>query len=68
LPESKNVEDQRSAADKAADDERWRLSWDQTLVRPPKKALKQFPPATDGRSTLPDWLKDQESQWVKARK
>jgi hypothetical protein len=69
LPESKNIEDSRTPEQKAIDDERWRLIWDPTLVRPAKKPLKQFPPAEpEAKSTTPDWLKDQESQWLKANK
>jgi len=65
LPESRNVEDWRAAADKAIDDERWRLSWDPTLVRPAKKPLKQFSPASESRT--PGWLKAQEEAWIKAK-
>jgi len=40
-------------------------------ARGEKGQLIQFPPAeTDAhaKSTTPDWLKDQESQWLKANK
>jgi len=63
LPESRNVEDLRTDNDRAIDNERWRLSWDPTLARPAKKPLKQFPPA-EAKSSLPDWLQDQEKQWL----
>ena len=62
---SKNVEDWRAAADKAIDNERWRLSWDPTLARPAKQPLEQFPAAFESRT--PGWLKAQEEAWIKAK-
>src|SRR5262245_36071251 len=63
LPESQNIKDIRSARDKEIDNEHWRLTWDPALVRPAKKPLVQFPPA-EKKSSLPDWLQDQEKQWL----
>jgi hypothetical protein len=73
LPESKNVEDWRTPTQKAEDNQLWRLSWDPTYENPYEqfyspgapggKPLVQFPPV----STTPDWLRDQETQWVKTK-
>jgi hypothetical protein len=63
LPESGTVEDRRGPDAIDMDEIYWRRAHE------PKKALKQFPPAeTVAKSTTPDWLKDQESQWLKAYK
>jgi hypothetical protein len=62
-PMSENIEDRRGPDATDMDEIRWQKMYG------PKKALKQFPPAEpDAKSTTPDWLKDQESQWLKARK
>jgi hypothetical protein len=62
-PESENIEDRRGPDATDMDEIRWRRAHE------PKKPLKQFPPAeTDAKRTVPDWLKDQESQWLKANK
>jgi hypothetical protein len=58
-PMSENIEDRRGDDQTDLDEIRWRKWYG------PKKQLKQFPPA---QSTAPDWLKDQESQWLKANK
>jgi hypothetical protein len=57
-PESENIEDQRSDDQRDMDQLRWRRA------HAPKKPLVQFPPAPAAKSTVPDWLKDQESQWL----
>jgi hypothetical protein len=71
LPESKNIEDRRTPQQKTEDNELWRVSWDPTFENPYEqfyspgapggKSLVQFPPV----STTLDWLRDQETQWVK---
>jgi hypothetical protein len=61
-PESQNIEDRRDLDAIDMDNIRWQRA------HAPKKPLKQFPPAAEASSHLPDWLKDQESQWIKARK
>jgi hypothetical protein len=73
LPESKNVEDWRTPQQKIEDNNLWRVSWDPTFENPYEqfyapgapggKPLVQFPPV----STTPDWLRDQETQWVKTK-
>jgi hypothetical protein len=60
-PMTENIEDRRGDDQIDMDNIRWQRMYG------PKKALKQFPPA-ETKSTFPDWLKDQESQWIKARK
>ena len=57
---SENIEDRRGPDAIDMDEIYWRRAHE------PKKALKQFPPAN--QSTTPDWLKDQETQWLKANK
>ena len=60
-----NIEDRRGPDATDMDEIYWRRA------RGEKGQLIQFPPAkTDAhaKSTTPDWLKDQESQWLKANK
>jgi len=69
LPESKNIEDWRTPVQKAEDNQLWRVTWDPTYETPYEqvaKPLVQFPPAPMV-STAPDWLRDQEMQWVKTK-
>jgi hypothetical protein len=60
-PMTENIEDRRGDDQIDMDNIRWQRMYG------PKKALKQFPPA-ETKSTFPDWLKDQESQWLKPHK
>jgi hypothetical protein len=62
LPESENIEDRRGPDAIDMDEIRWRKAHEA------KKPLKQFPPAAKASSHLPDWLKDQESQWLQIKK
>jgi hypothetical protein len=69
LPESKNIEDWRTPTQKAEDNQLWRVTWDPTYETPYEqfaKPLVQFPPVPPV-STAPDWLRDQETQWVKTK-
>jgi hypothetical protein len=72
LPESKNVEDWRTPEQKADDDRNWRVTWDPTFENPYEiyyaPGSPGFRPPVQLPSTTPDWLKDQESQWLKANK
>lgn len=46
-------------------------AWDRWLANAPKSENiedRRGIPDTDARGKTPDWLKDQESQWIKARK
>src|SRR5262245_52551745 len=73
LPESKNVQDLRTPEQIADDNRSWRVTWDPTFENPYEayyepgapggKPLVQFPPA-EAKSSLPDWLQDQEKQWL----
>jgi len=56
-PESENIEDRRGPDATDMDENRWRRAHEA------KKPLKQFPNV----STTPDWLKDQEMQWLRAK-
>jgi hypothetical protein len=63
-PMSENIEDRRGDDQTDLDEPRWKKWYG---PKKPPTALKQFPPA-ETKSTLPDWLKDQESQWLKIKK